>query len=72
MEAAGGGNAQIIVISDLVVHCGKNGVNFFNIKRLHENWTVRILDTGYWMLEWKKESLVQRRRLRCMSLFFYL
>jgi len=29
----------------------KNGVNSFNIKRLHENWTIMILDTGYWMLE---------------------
>jgi hypothetical protein len=29
----------------------KNGVKVFNIKRLHENWTIKILDTGYWMLE---------------------
>jgi hypothetical protein len=29
----------------------KNGVNSFNIKRLHENWPIMILDTGNWMLE---------------------
>ncbi len=41
----------------------KNGVNSLHIKRLHENWTIGILDTGYWLLVtgcWKKESLAQR------------
>jgi hypothetical protein len=29
----------------------KNGVNSFRIKQLHKNLTIRMLDTGYWMLE---------------------
>jgi len=29
----------------------KNSVNSFYIKQLHENWTIRILDTSFWMLE---------------------
>ncbi len=34
----------------------KNGVNSLHIKRLHENWTIRILDTGYWLLDAGKRS----------------
>ena len=29
----------------------KNGVIFLNVKRLHENWEIMFLDTGYRMLE---------------------
>jgi hypothetical protein len=29
----------------------KNAFNSFNIKRLHEGWTIMILETGYWLLE---------------------
>ena len=34
----------------------KNGVNSFVIKRLHKNWTIRILVTGCWMLVKKVAS----------------
>jgi hypothetical protein len=48
----------------------KNGVNSFNIKRLHENLTIMILDTGNWMLEKGVARVAQALSPRIALLLF--